>query len=47
MREEHRHLAIDLGIAAIVEFLDGVCTVEWTGQVLVIMGKDVIERLIT
>lgn len=42
MREDHGHLPINLDIAAILEFLYGVCTVEWASQVPVTGKKDVI-----
>lgn len=42
MREDHGHLSINLDIAAILEFLDGICTVEWPSQIPVTGKKDVI-----
>jgi hypothetical protein len=42
MCEDHGHLPINLDIAAILKFLDGVCTVEWASQVPVTGKKDVI-----
>lgn len=42
MREDHGYLPINLDIAAILKFLDGVCTVEWASQVPETGKKDVI-----
>jgi hypothetical protein len=42
MREDHGHIPINLDIAAILKFLDGVCTVEGASQVPVTGKKDVI-----
>lgn len=42
MCEDYGHLPINLDIAAILKFLDGICTVKWTSQVFVTGKKDVI-----
>lgn len=42
MCEDHGHFPINLDIAAILKFLDSVCTVEWASEVPVAGKKDVV-----